>query len=147
MPMPVTPVLTADAVIIAPFKGVVLIRRARAPYAGCWALPGGFVEVGEVCVDACLREAREETGLDVEAVELLGVYSAPDRDPRGHTVSAVYLCRVVGGSLSGGDDASEARWFDNLTGIDLAFDHAAVLTDACLIHRPLTEPGSLDRAA
>ncbi|MGD1148560.1 MAG: NUDIX hydrolase [Thermoanaerobaculaceae bacterium] len=138
MPIPVTPVLTADAVIVDPSKGVVLIRRARPPYLGSWALPGGFVEVGEQCVDACLREAREETGLDVEPVELLGVYSAPDRDPRGHTVSVVYLCRVVGGTLSGGDDASEAQWFADLTGIDLAFDHAAVLTDACLLQRPLT---------
>ena len=132
MPVPVTPVLTADAVIVDPLKGVVLIRRARPPFLGSWALPGGFVEVGESCVDACLREAREETGLEVEAVELLGVYSAPDRDPRGHTVSVVYLCRAVGGTLSGGDDASEARWFGDLTGIDLAFDHDIVLGDACL---------------
>ena len=132
MPVPVTPVLTTDAVIVDPLKGVVLIRRARPPFLGCWALPGGFVEVGESCVDACLREAREETGLDIEAVALLGVYSAPDRDPRGHTVSVVYLCRAVGGVLSGGDDASEARWFGDLTGIDLAFDHDIVLGDACL---------------
>ncbi|MBZ5588655.1 MAG: NUDIX hydrolase [Acidobacteriia bacterium] len=133
--MPTTPVLTADAVILDPEKGVVLIRRGHPPFEGCWALPGGFVEVGESCADACVREAREETGLEVEPVALLGVYSRPDRDPRGHTVSTVYLCRVLGGRLSGGDDASEARWFDDLTGIELAFDHATVLADACLLPR------------
>ncbi len=132
MPVPVTPVLTADAVIVEPAAGVVLIRRGRPPFRGCWALPGGFVEVGETCAEACVREAREETGLEVEAVALLGVYSSPDRDPRGHTVSAVYLCRVTGGRLEGGDDASEARWFSDLTGVELAFDHAEVLADACL---------------
>lgn len=135
VPMPTTPVLTADAVILDPEKGVVLIRRGHPPFEGCWALPGGFVEVGESCADACVREAREETGLEVEPVALLGVYSRPDRDPRGHTVSTVYLCRVLGGRLSGGDDASEARWFDDLTGIELAFDHATVLADACLLPR------------
>ncbi len=132
MPVPVTPVLTADAVIVEPAAGVVLIRRGRPPFRGCWALPGGFVEVGETCAEACVREAREETGLEVEAVALLGVYSSPDRDPRGHTVSAVYLCRVAGGRLAGGDDASDARWFPDLTGVELAFDHAEVLADACL---------------
>lgn len=135
MPLPTTPALTADAVILDPEKGVVLIRRGHPPFAGCWALPGGFVEVGEACAHACVREVFEETGLEVEPVALLGVYSTPARDPRGHTVSTVYLCRVLGGRLSGGDDASEARWFDNLTGITLAFDHATVLADACLLPR------------
>jgi len=136
MPVPVTPVLTSDAVIVDPSLGVVLIRRGRPPYQGRWALPGGFVEVGESCAEACVREALEETGLEVEVVTLLGVYSAPDRDPRGHTVSAVYLCRVTGGDLVGGDDASDARWFPDLSGLELAFDHAVVLADACILPRP-----------
>ena len=136
MPLPTTPVLTADAVILDPEKGVVLIRRGHPPFEGCWALPGGFVELGEPCADACVREAREETGLDVEPVALLGVYSTPKRDPRGHTVSTVYLCRVLGGRLSGGDDASEARWFGDLASVELAFDHATVLADAFLLPRP-----------
>jgi len=139
MPKPVTPLLTADAVIVHPADGIVLIRRAKPPFVGRWALPGGFVEVGERCVDACLREAKEETGLEVEAIELLGVYSAPDRDPRGHTVSSIFLCRVVGGTLSGGDDASEARWFPDLAGLELAFDHAAILAEACFMPRPRTQ--------
>ncbi len=140
MPVPVTPVLTADAVIVDPALGVVLIRRGRPPFEGRWALPGGFVEVGERCDEACVREAREETGLAVEVVALLGVYSSPDRDPRGHTVSTVYLCRVTGGALAGGDDASEARWFADLTGLELAFDHADVLADACLTPRSRPAP-------
>jgi len=83
-----------------------------------------------------VREAREETGLEVEPVELVGVYSTPDRDPRGHTVSPVYLCRVVTGVARGGDDASEARWFSDLAGVELAFDHAAVLADAFFCPAP-----------
>ena len=130
MPRPVTPMLTADAVIVDPERGVVLVRRGREPFAGRWALPGGFVEVGETCEAACAREAREETALEVEPVELLGVYSAPGRDPRGHTVSAVYLCRVTGGAVAGGDDAADARWFADVAGIELAFDHATILADA-----------------
>ncbi len=131
--MPTTPVLTADAVILDPEEGVVLIRRGHPPFQGCWALPGGFVEVGESCAQACVREAREETGLEVEPVALLGVFSRPDRDPRGHTVSSVFVCRVVGGRLACGDDASDARWFGDLTGVELAFDHADVLAAASLL--------------
>lgn len=130
MPSPKTPLLAVDALIVDPNRGVLLIRRARPPFEGRWALPGGFVEVGETCEAACAREVREETALKVEPVELVGVYSAPDRDPRGHTVSPVYLCRVVGGSAQGGDDADEARWFADLAGVELAFDHARVLADA-----------------
>jgi len=131
--MPTTPVLTADAVILDPERGVVLIRRGHPPFQGCWALPGGFVEVGESCAQACVREAREETGLEVEPVALLGVFSRPDRDPRGHTVSTVFVCRAVGGHLAGGDDASDARWFSDLSGVELAFDHADVLAAASLL--------------
>ncbi len=135
MPTPVLPRLTVDAVIVDASRGVVLIRRGHPPFAGSWALPGGFVETGETCEAACVREAREETGLEVEPVELIGVYSTPGRDPRGHTVSVVYLCRALGGRLAGGDDAADARWFAELVGIELAFDHAQVLTDTGLVAR------------
>ena len=127
---PAGPVLTVDALIVDPARGIVLIRRARAPFAGRWALPGGFVERGETCEAACAREAREETGLIVAPVALAGVYSDPSRDPRFHTCSVVYSCRPVGGRLRGGDDAAVARWFADLTGVALAFDHARILTDA-----------------
>ncbi len=136
MPKPTTPALAVDALIVDPERGVLLIRRANPPFRGRWALPGGFVEPGETCETACQREAREETGLKVEPVQLVGVYSAPGRDPRGHTVSPVYLCRVVGGDTRGGDDASEARWFTDLSGVELAFDHARVLADAFFLPRP-----------
>ena len=130
MSRPTTPALTVDAVIVDPGRGVVLVRRRNPPFAGCWALPGGFVDIGETCESACRREAAEETGLEVAVAGLVGVFSAPERDPRGHTVSAVYLCRVVGGALAAGDDAAEARWFADLAGVALAFDHAAVLASA-----------------
>ena len=129
LPVPTTPRLTVDAVILDPGLGILLIRRGRPPFAGCWALPGGFVDLGETCEAACVREVREETGLEVSIVQLVGVYSDPSRDPRGHTVSAVYLCRPVGGEASAGDDASDARWWRDLTGVDLAFDHRQVLDD------------------
>jgi 8-oxo-dGTP diphosphatase len=87
--------------------------------------------VGEDPRDGCVREVREETGLEVEVVRLGGLYGRPDRDPRGHTVSAIYICRVVSGEAKGGDDAEEARWFtpEELRETPLAFDHAQVLAD------------------
>jgi 8-oxo-dGTP diphosphatase len=121
------PALTVDAVITEPELGVLLIRRGHDPYAGCWALPGGFVDYGESCPAACVREVREETGLEVEVVRLLDVLSEPDRDPRKHVVSVVYLCRIVGGELRAGDDAADARWFASTEHVDLAFDHHTVL--------------------
>jgi 8-oxo-dGTP diphosphatase len=130
MPRPETPALTVDAVIVDPGRGVVLIRRRNPPFAGSWALPGGFVDPGESCESACVREAREETTLEVEIVGLLGVYSDPTRDPRFPTASAVYLCRPVGGRLEAADDASEARYFSDLDGVPLAFDHRRILADA-----------------
>jgi len=125
--------LTVDAVIVDPVRGLVLIRRANPPFAGRWALPGGFVEVGETCEEACRREAREETALEVEITSLAGVYSKPGRDPRGHTVSVVYLCRVTGGELQGGDDAASAAWFADLSPVKLAFDHAEILADQAFL--------------
>ena len=130
MSRPDSPSLTVDAVIVDPILGVVLIRRRNPPFQGGWALPGGFVDTGESCEAACRREALEETGLEVEPVELLGVYSDPSRDPRRHTVSAAYLCRVTGGTARSGDDAAELRWFATLRGTVLAFDHSRILADA-----------------
>ncbi len=123
------PALTVDGVLIED-GNILLIKRGREPFKGKWALPGGFVEYGERVEDAVIREFREETGLDTEIIGLLGVYSDPNRDPRGHTVSIVYLLRRKGGEIRGGDDAYEARFFplDNLP--EMAFDHEKIVRDA-----------------
>lgn len=128
MPEPRGPSPTVDVVISLPEDRVVLVRR-RYPPPG-WALPGGFVEVGETLETAAVREAREETGLAVELTDLLYVYSDPRRDPRRHTVSTVFMGRATG-EPAGADDAAEARIFrwDELPS-PLAFDHARILADA-----------------
>ncbi len=122
--------LTADTVILYQ-GGVVLIKRRHEPFKDHWALPGGFVEYGETVEQAALREAKEETGLDIKLLKLVGVYSDPGRDPRGHTVTAAFLAEGHG-KLRGGDDASEARVFplDELKDVKLAFDHRRIVEDA-----------------
>lgn len=125
---PESPSLAVDAVI-SHEEGVVLIERGEPPFEGAWALPGGFVEVGETVEQACVRESLEETGLEVELTGLVGVYSDPARDPRGHVVSVTFAAEAVGGELRGADDAARARVFawDDLP--ELAFDHAGILSD------------------
>ena len=128
MPRPVTPSLAADVIIELldqPGK-LVLIERRNPPHG--WALPGGFVEVGESLERAAIREAEEETGLKVRLKALLGLYSDPARDPRGHTVTAVYIGEAHG-VPKGGDDATQAQAFDPMRPPPLAFDHALVLGD------------------
>ncbi len=125
------PVPTVDIIIEieedAGGPGVVLIRRKNPPHG--WALPGGFVDYGESLEDAAVREAREETSLDVDLVRQFHTYSDPSRDPRGHTVSTVFIAKARG-VPAGADDALEAGVFrlDDLPG-PIAFDHAAILED------------------
>lgn len=121
------PVPTVDAIIELEGERVVLVRRRNPPEG--WALPGGFVDEGEPLAAAAVREAREETGLEVALVEQLFTYSDPARDPRRHTVSTVFVARAQGEPV-GADDALEARAF----GLDelpspLVFDHAQILED------------------
>ena len=125
---PETPKLMVD-VVIPSERGVVLIRRASEPFAGQWALPGGFVELGETVEEAAAREAAEETGLAVEVARLIGVYSEPERDPRGHNVSVAFLVRVLSGELAAGTDASEVSVLDP-SSVELAFDHRRIIDDA-----------------
>jgi ADP-ribose pyrophosphatase YjhB (NUDIX family) len=123
---PRNPYLTVDVIIETP-GGIVLIERANPPPG--WALPGGFVDYGESLEAAARREAAEETGLAVELVEQFHTYSAPDRDPRHHSVSTVFIARA-NGTPRGGDDARRAQAFplDGLPG-PLAFDHGRILND------------------
>ena len=125
---PETPRLVVDVVIPAE-EGVVLIRRGSDPFEGQWALPGGFVEVGETVEEAAVREAAEETGLAIELALLVGVYSDPERDPRGHNVSVAFLARVLSGDLAAGTDAAEVSVLDP-SSVELAFDHARIVADA-----------------
>lgn len=117
-----------DTVLIENGK-ILLIRRGVEPFLGMWALPGGRIEEGESAERCLVREAREETGLDVEPVALVGIYSDPKRDPRG-IVAATYLCRKLGGNVKGGDDAAEAGWFDLDALPPLAGDHDRMIRDA-----------------
>lgn len=124
--LPRTPYLSVDAVIRTA-SGLVLVRRKNEPLG--WALPGGFVEIGETVEAAVRREAFEETGLKLNELHLLGVYSDPRRDPRFHTVSVVFHT-VCEGAPQGGDDAAEALAFPlNELPSPIVFDHAAIIKD------------------
>ena len=120
--------LTVDGAILKDNK-ILLIMRKNQPFKGKWALPGGFVEYSEKTEDAVLREVLEETGLETKINSLVGVYSDPNRDPRGHTISVVYLLEVYGGCLKGGDDAADAQFFDLDNLPVLAFDHEVIIKD------------------
>ncbi len=108
---------------------VLLVKRGREPFKGEWAIPGGRIEDGETAEQCAKREMKEETGLDVELIGLTGIYSDPSRDPRG-IIAAAWLVKRTGGTLRGGDDADEARWFplDRLP--KLCTDHPKILADA-----------------
>ena len=127
-----SPSLTVDAVIISENDSITLIERKKDPYKGSWALPGGFVEYGETVESAVIREVKEETGLDIQIITIVGVYSDPDRDPRGHTVTICYLTEKVGGTLKADTDASKAKYFnkEEISNLNLAFDHNSILKDA-----------------
>ena len=122
------PSVTCDGIVSKDGR-IVLIRRRNDPFKGSYALPGGFVEHGEALEDCVVREVLEETGLRTQVVGLLGVYSAPGRDPRGHFVTAVYELRPTGGSLRAGDDAGSAEWVSLDDVPDMAFDHADIIAD------------------
>ena len=129
---PKTPYLAVDGVVRLwegeRFKGIVLIERRYEPLG--YALPGGFVEIGETVEKAVLREVKEETGLDAQIVKLLGVYSEPNRDPRFHVVSVVFVLDAYG-EPKGGDDAKKAVVFpiEDLPFDKIVFDHAKILKD------------------
>ena len=119
------PVPTVDIIIEVP-GGIVLIDRKNPPLG--WAIPGGFVDYGETLEQAAVREAFEETRLNVELVEQMHTYSDPQRDPRQHTISTVFIARAAGMPV-GADDAKEARVFTRVNLPPLVFDHAGILAD------------------
>lgn len=128
------PIPTVD-VIVEQNSRILMIRRKNDPYKGCLALPGGFVDEGERIEDAARREANEETSLNIHLVDILGVYSDPKRDPRGHLISTAFVGIVPTDNLSveasAHDDASEVEWI-KLEAIDksnIAFDHKKILFD------------------
>jgi 8-oxo-dGTP diphosphatase len=122
------PRITTDGAIIKD-KKILLIKRKNNPYKDKWALPGGFVEYKERVEDAVVREVFEETGLKTKVRDLIGIYSDPNRDPRGHTITIVYLLDILSGELKSGDDAYDANFFDLKDLPELAFDHDIILKD------------------
>ena len=127
------PSLTTDIFIFDENHNFILIKRKNEPYKNYWALPGGFVEYGECVEDAAVREALEETSIPVKLDKLVGVYSNPSRDPRGHTVSITYTARGNMEKMNAADDACDINIFTakDLEKINLAFDHDKIIKD-CL---------------
>ena len=123
-----SPRLTTDGVILQG-KKILLIKRKNEPFKGKWALPGGFVEYGEKVEDTVIREVYEETGLKTKIRNIVGIYSDPNRDPRGHTITVVYILDIQDGELKGGDDASDAKFFDLKDLPELSFDHNIIVKD------------------
>jgi ADP-ribose pyrophosphatase YjhB (NUDIX family) len=121
------PIPTVDIIIETESKGVILIKRKNAPYG--WAIPGGFVDYGESLEDAAIREAREETNLDIKQLRQFHTYSDPNRDPRHHSISTVYIAKG-NGTPQAKDDALEIGTFNesNLPE-EIAFDHRSILKD------------------
>lgn len=122
------PVLTVDGVLVVE-GNLLLVRRGREPEKGKLALPGGIVEYGERTEDAVVRELKEETGIVTKPVRLLGIYSDPGRDPRGHFITVAYVLARIGGELRAGDDAADAAFLPIEKLPLLAFDHSRIVKD------------------
>jgi 8-oxo-dGTP diphosphatase len=124
------PALAVDAVVFDAQGRLLLIRRKFPPFKGRHALPGGLVEIGETVEAAAARELHEETGMTQKSSRLIGVYSDPKRDPRGHCVSVAFLMRVAGSRPTAGDDAASAEFVADWRRKKLAFDHEKIVADA-----------------
>jgi len=124
------PSLTVDGIILNENKEILLIKRKNPPFQGMYALPGGFVNYNESVEDAVLREVKEETNLKCKIKGLVGVYSKPGRDPRGHVVSVVFYLKRLAGEVKSGDDAADFKWFSLKKKMpELAFDHKEIIED------------------
>ena len=125
--------VTADAVLFAEKDGqiyVLLIQRGNEPYKGCWAFPGGFLNMDETVIKCAERELEEETGIVLSGMQLAGVYSDVERDPRGRVITAAYTAMTAMPEAKAGDDAAAARWWPLNALPKLAFDHDVILRDA-----------------
>ncbi len=125
------PALTADAVIMYKIENLILIRRKNPPFQGQLALPGGFVDKGELPEEACIREALEETHLNVKIIRIIGTFSGPDRDPRGKVVTVAFLCIPLKKNQKpkAQDDAAslEIVPLSKVANLKLAFDHMDII--------------------
>lgn len=127
------PAVTADCIVITREvePKVLLIQRGNEPFKGCWAFPGGFMEMDETTEQCAIRELKEETGLIVSDLQEIGAYSKVDRDPRGRTITVAYLLITdTPVEVKGQDDAVKAEWFPVSDLPELAFDHADIMQDA-----------------
>jgi mutator protein MutT len=125
------PIPTVDAIIQKSTNSILLVKRSKDPFKNQFALPGGFVNEGETIEEAIKREVYEETSLEVHPIDILGVYSDPKRDPRGHIMTVVFIVLIIRGNPSAGDDAKEISWIpiEKISDIKVAFDHKLVIHD------------------
>ncbi len=124
--------LASVEIIIQKDGKIVLIKREGPPFKGKWKLPGGMVEYGQTVEDAAVFEAKEETSLEVELIDILGVYSDPNRDPRFHSLATVFIAKPLNGTLKGDMvETTDAKWVavDKLDTGDMGFDHGKILSD------------------
>jgi 8-oxo-dGTP diphosphatase len=131
------PAVTADCVVITKeaIPQVLLIERGADPFKGCWAFPGGFMNMDETTEECAIRELEEETGLRLSKIQQIGAYSKVDRDPRGRTVTVAYLAIVDEPvTVTGQDDAAQAEWFPIDALPPLAFDHEDIMRDAISLY-------------
>ena len=127
------PAVTADMIVLTdePEPQILLIQRGDEPFKGCWAFPGGFMNMDETTEQCARRELKEETGLEIGEIKQVGAYSTVDRDPRGRTITVAYITHVPQIlPVTGLDDAAEAKWWPINALPPLAFDHAQILRDA-----------------
>lgn len=135
------PAVTTDCVVFTKEEEtkVLLIQRGNEPYKGCWAFPGGFMNMEETAEECAVRELKEETGLTVNQIQQIGAYSKVDRDPRERTVSIAYLAIVdAPTAVAGMDDAVKAAWFPLSSLPDLAFDHQDIMADSIALFNKYT---------
>ena len=134
------PAVTADCIVITreAEPKVLLIQRGTQPFNGCWAFPGGFMNMDETTEQCAVRELEEETGLQLSKIQQIGAYSKVDRDPRGRTVTVAYLAVIDAPvAVTGQDDAAKAEWWPLSSLPILAFDHDEIISDAIAIYNKL----------